>query len=85
MKGTLQDMHVDYNNPFSIPCDNTTDISISKNPVMNSNTKHIPIKYHFVRENVLDKTIKLENIGTKDKVADIFTKPLPKEAFEYLR
>ena len=52
---------------------------------MHSKTKHIPIKYYFVREHVLDKTIKLEYIGTKEQVADIFTKPLPREAFEYLR
>ncbi len=52
---------------------------------MHLKTKHIPIKYHFVREQVLGKIIKLDYIGTKDQVADIFTKPLPKEAFEYLR
>ena len=46
---------------------------------------HIPIKYHFVREQVLNKTIKLEHIGTNEQVANIFTKPLPKESFEYLR
>ena len=85
MKQTLQDVHVQFSNPIPILCDNTSAISISKNLVMHSKTKHIPIKYHFVREQVLDRTIKLEHIGTKEQVADIFTKPLPKEAFEYLR
>ena len=56
-----------------------------KNPVMHSKTKHIPIKYHFLREHVLEKIVNLEHIGTKDQVADIFTKPIPKETFEYLR
>lgn len=70
---------------MTIVFDNTSAISISKNLVMHSKTKHIPIRYHFVREHVLDKTIKLEHIGTKEQVADIFTKPLPKEAFDYLR
>ena len=52
---------------------------------MHSKTKHIPIKYHSDREQVAEKNIKLEYVGTKEKIADIFTKPLPHEAFEYLR
>ena len=52
---------------------------------MHSNMKHIPIKYHFLREQVAEKNIGVEYVGTKEKVADIFTKPLPQEAFEYLR
>ncbi len=85
MKKNLQDVHVQSSNSIFILCDNTNAISISRNLVMHSKTKHIPIKYHFVREQVLDKTIKLEHIGKKEQVADILTKPLPKEAFEYLR
>ena len=71
--------------PIPILCDNTSAISISKNPVMHSKTKHIPIKFHFLREQVTEKNIKLEYIGTKEQVADVFTKPLPRETFEYLR
>ena len=85
MKQTLHDVHITFEDPILILYDHTSAISISKNPVMHSKTKHIPIKYHFVREQVLNKTIKLDYVGTKDQVADIFTKPLPKEAFEYLR
>ena len=85
MKQTLQYIHVTCNEPIPILCDNTSAISISKNPVMHSKTKHIPIKFHFLREQVTDKNIKLEYIGTKEQVADIFTKPLPRETFEYLR
>ena len=40
------------------------------------------IKYHFVREQVVEKNIKLEHVCTKEKIADIFTKPIPREAFE---
>jgi hypothetical protein len=53
--------------------------------VMHSKTKHIPIKYHFLREQVAENNIRVEYVGTKEQVADIFTKPLPWEAFEYLR
>jgi hypothetical protein len=51
---------------------------------MHSKTKHIPIKYHFLWEQVAEKNIRVEYVGTKEKVADIFTKPLPWESFEYL-
>jgi hypothetical protein len=84
MKQTLTDIQVEYDEPIPIYCDNTSAISISKNPVMHSNTKHIPIKYRFLWEQVAEKNIRVEYVGTKEQVADIFTKPLAQEAFEYL-
>ena len=66
-------------------CDNTSAINISKNPVMHAKIKHIAIKYHYVRELVEDKEVKMEYINTKEQTIDIFTKQLPKDAFEYLR
>ena len=78
----LADIHIHYDDPIPIFCDNTSAISISKNPVMHSKMKHIPIKFHFLREKVSNNTIKLEYIGTKKKIADIFTEPLPKMQFE---
>jgi hypothetical protein len=84
MKQTLTDIQVEYDEPIPIYCDNTSVISISKNPVMHSKMKHIPIKYHFLWEHVAENNIRVEYVGTKEQVADIFTKPLPREAFEYL-
>jgi hypothetical protein len=84
MKQTLTNIQVEYDEPIPIYCDNTSTISISKNPVMHSKMKHIPIKYHFLQEQVAEKNIRVEYVGTKEQVADIFTKPLPREAFEYL-
>ena len=52
---------------------------------MHSKTKHIPIKYHFLREQVAEQNIILEYTNTKEKIVDIFTKPLPREAFEHIR
>eukprot|EP00253_Pinus_taeda_P007410 PITA_07410 len=85
MMQTLQDFQITCTQPISILCDNTSAISISKNPVMHSKTKHIPIKYHFLREQLLEQKVKLEYVPSKEQVADIFTKPLPGETFEYLR
>ena len=84
MKQTLIDIQVEYDEPIPIYFDNTSAISISKNTVMHSKTKHIPIKYHFLREQVAEKNVRVEYVGTKEQVADIFTKPLRREAFEYL-
>jgi hypothetical protein len=84
MKQTLTDIQVEYDEPIPIYCDNTSTINISNNPVMHSKTKHIPIKYHFLREQVAEKNIRVEYVGTKEQVVDIFTKPLPREAFEYI-
>ena len=78
-------MKVEIKEPVVMYCDNTSAINISKNPMMHSKTKHIAIKYHFVRELVQDKEIRLEYVHTKEKIVDIFTKPLPKDAFLYLR
>ena len=85
MMQTLQDFQITCTPPISILCDNTSAISISKNPVMHSKSKHILIKYHFLREQVLEQKVKLEYVPSKEQVADILTKPLPRETFEYLR
>jgi hypothetical protein len=85
MKQTLTDIQVEYDEPIPNYCDNTSTIIISKNPVMHSKTKHIPIKYHFPREHIAKNKIRVEYVGTKEKVAYIFTKLLPPEALEYIR
>jgi hypothetical protein len=85
MKQALQDIKVEYKQPIYILCDNTSAISISKNPVMHSKTINIPIKYHFLREHVNDKSVKLDYVPTKEQIADMFTKPLPRDTCEYLR
>ena len=71
--------------PMILYCDNTSAINISKNLVMHAKNKHIAITYHYVRELVEDKQVKMEYIHTKEQIADIFTKPLPKDSYEYVR
>ena len=81
----MEEIQVKYDEPTLILCDNTSAINISKNPVMHSKKKHIPIKFHLLKEQVTEKNIKLEYVETKEQIADIFTKPLLRESFEYLR
>ena len=85
MKQSLQDIKVICEEPTVIHCDNTSSISLSKNPVQHSKAKHIPIKYHYLRELVANKKIILEYIPTQEQVADLFTKPLNRDVFEHLR
>jgi hypothetical protein len=66
MKQTLQDIQVMYDEPISILCENTSVVSTSKNLVIHSKTKNIPIKYQFLWEQDIEKNIKLEYIGTKE-------------------
>ena len=82
---TLADLEVKYVDPIPLHCDNTSTISMSKNPVLHSKIKHIPIKYHFLRENVTNIVVQLNFIPSTEQIVDIFTKPLPKTQFEYLR
>jgi len=85
MKKALKYIQVEYNEPIPIFFDNTSTINISKNLVMHSKTKHISIKFHFLWEQVAENNIKVKYIGTKEKIEDIFTKPLLRDTFEYLR
>ena len=65
--------------------DNQGAIALAKNPVFHKRTKHIQIRYHFVRDAVDDKVIDVDFCPGKKMVADILTKPIPRVQFEYLR
>ncbi|GJR48970.1 retrovirus-related pol polyprotein from transposon TNT 1-94 [Tanacetum coccineum] len=71
-------------NRIPMYCDSKSAIAISCNPVQHSKTKHIDIRYHFIKEHVEKGTVELYFVGTEYQLADLFTKALPKERFEYL-
>ena len=71
--------------PLTVFEDNVGCISLSKNPVMHKSSKHIEIRYHFVRERVQDGSLKLVYIPSSENVADILTKNTRKHTFIYLR
>lgn len=56
-----------------------------KNPVFHGRTKHIKIKFHFIREVQQSNEVLLVHCSSQNQLADIFTKSLPKERFEDLR
>jgi hypothetical protein len=82
---TLANLKVTYTDPIPLHCDNTSSISVSKNLVLHSKTKHVPIKYHFLREQVTNKIIQLNYIPSTEHIVDIFTKQLAATPFGYLR
>ncbi|GKA90019.1 hypothetical protein Tco_0811831 [Tanacetum coccineum] len=71
-------------NRIPMYCDSKSAIAISCNPVQHSKMKHIDIRYHFIKEHVEKGTVEIYFVGTEYQLADLFTKALPKERFEYL-
>nr|GFB47888.1 hypothetical protein [Tanacetum cinerariifolium] len=71
-------------NKIPIYCDSKSAIAISSNPVQHSRTKHIVVRYHFIKEHVEKGTIELYFVKTDYQLADIFTKALPTDHFNYL-
>ncbi|GJX96077.1 retrovirus-related pol polyprotein from transposon TNT 1-94 [Tanacetum coccineum] len=71
-------------NKIPIYCDSKSAIAISCNPVQHSRTKHIAVRYHFIKEHVEKGTIELYFVKTDYQLADIFTKALPVDRFKYL-
>ena len=65
--------------------DNQGAISIAKNPVAHSRTKHIDIRYHYIREAIQGEIVNLCYCPTEQMVADLLTKSLPRERFKMLR
>ncbi|GKE48640.1 hypothetical protein Tco_1479898, partial [Tanacetum coccineum] len=84
MKQALIDYGVRLDD-ISIMCDNKWAIDFSKNPVKHSRTKHLEIRHLFLRDNVQKGNISIEKFSSKDNIADILTKLLKREPFNYLR
>nr|GEX66827.1 hypothetical protein [Tanacetum cinerariifolium] len=71
-------------NKIPIYCDSKSAIAISCNPVQHSRTKHIAVRYHFIKEHVEKGMIELYFVKTDYELADIFTKALLTDRFNYL-
>ncbi|GJT34647.1 copia protein [Tanacetum coccineum] len=84
MKQALVDYGISLDD-IPMMCDNKGAIDLSKNPVQHSRTKHIEIRHHFLRDNVQKGNISIEKVSSEDNIADILTKPLKREPFNYLR
>jgi hypothetical protein len=84
MRQTLRDYGYKLTK-VSLLCDNESAIRMADNPVEHSRTKHIAIRYHFLRDHQQKRYIEIAYISTKEQLADIFTKPLDEQTFNKLR
>jgi len=66
-------------------CDSQSAIQLAKNPVFHAKTKHIDVKYHFIREVLEDEQLKFVKVHTTENPADLLTKGLPGESFAHCR
>jgi hypothetical protein len=66
-------------------CDNESAIRMADNPVKHSRTKHIDIRYHFLRDHQQKGDIEIAYVNTNNQLANIFTKPLDEKTFSKLR
>jgi hypothetical protein len=63
MKQILQDFGLNFDH-IPIKCDNTSAISLSKNPIQHSYTKHIEMRHHFLKDHMMKSDIILEFVRT---------------------
>nr|GEY28720.1 hypothetical protein [Tanacetum cinerariifolium] len=73
-----------YFDKIPMYCDSNAAIAISCNPVQHSRTKHIDVRYHFIKEKVEKGIVELFFVEIEYQFADLFTKALPEERFKYL-
>lgn len=58
-------------------------IHLSKNSTYHSRSKHIDVRYHWIRDVLESKLLKVEKVHNNENGADMMTKPLPKEKIEF--
>nr|GEU41505.1 retrotransposon protein, putative, unclassified [Tanacetum cinerariifolium] len=86
----LDEAHLEVHNSwrinFKIPlyCDNKSEITLCCNNAQHLRSKHIDVRYHFIKEQVENKMVELYFVRTKYQLAYIFTKSLPRERFNFL-
>ena len=84
LKALLASIGYGQEEPIVIFEDNQAAQKIAENPVLHDRTKHIDIRYHFVRELVENLTIDVVYINTKEMIADLLTKAVSRKTFEEL-
>ena len=80
----LQELKVSEVLPMKLYCDNKAAISIAHNPVLHDRTKHVEVDKHFIKEKIEGGVVCMTYVPTRDQVADLLTKSLPKKQFDLL-
>ena len=79
LKGLVSDLGL-HHDQATVYCDSLSAICLAKDQVHHERTKHIDVRYHFLRS---EKRIKVKKVGTADNPADMFTKPVPQSKFQH--
>ncbi|GJU01945.1 secreted RxLR effector protein 161-like protein [Tanacetum coccineum] len=79
LKGLIEDLGFPQDQA-TVFCDSMSAICLAKDQVYHDRTKHIDVRYHFIRS---ERRIKVKKIGTEDNPADVFTKPVPLSKFRH--
>ena len=85
MRRLLSDIGCNSEEPTTMYEDNQGAIEISKNARFNNRTKHIDVRFHFIREKVSTNEVRVIYLPTEDMLADIMSKGLSKKRFQRLR
>ncbi|GMI66347.1 hypothetical protein HRI_000304000 [Hibiscus trionum] len=85
LRNVLEELHFLQQRATTIFCDNNSAIKLSKNPVLHRRSKHIDVKFHYLRDLTNNGVIDLVFCRSEDQVADIFTKSLKRATFHKLR
>jgi hypothetical protein len=81
---TMRDFGVSFER-VPLRCDNTSAISVAKNPVFHKKMRHVERRHHFLRDHIEKGNIEMSYIDTERQLTDIFTKPLDSSRFANLR
>ena len=84
MRQWLDEMDIPYTTPI-LHSDNTGAIAIAENDTLAKSSRHLDIKLFWLRDQVTSGILQMRHCPTKDMLADILTKPLPRAQFEKLR
>ncbi len=81
LRRLLENLEVQQSNPTLLRCDNESAIGLAYNPLAHKGSKHIEVRYHYIREQVANKTIEVEYVDTTSQLADVLTKAVDGETF----
>nr|GEU67695.1 retrovirus-related Pol polyprotein from transposon TNT 1-94 [Tanacetum cinerariifolium] len=81
LRSMLKELHIEQEDATEIYVDNKSAIDLAKNPVYHDRSKHINTRYHFIRECIARKDVRVIHTSSEDQAADIFTKPLNEQDF----
>lgn len=82
LREMMNELYRNFDDQVVIHCDNQSAVFLSKNQTFHGRTKHIDVKFHFIRDVLSDGKVCLQKIPTEENAADMFTKVLPVRKFE---